>query len=130
TATEPSDTGRDPGITVTLPPVEPDPAVAPIIQREGEQPKPTPRPIAPEERPGTVIKTILGLLTLLALAYLGGHARVVRWEERLGASQLITAGFPFIVLGMLARLPAVGILSDAILVELSPLLRIGLGCIG
>jgi hypothetical protein len=77
-----------------------------------------------------VLKTIVGLLALLVLAYLGGHRRVLQWEERLGISQVITAGFPFVILGMLARLPEVGILSDPVLTEISPLLRLGLGWIG
>jgi Kef-type K+ transport system membrane component KefB len=73
---------------------------------------------------------ILGLLALMALAYLGGHRRVLAWEQRLGISQVITAGLPFIVLGMVARLPSVGILTDRLLDELKPLLRVGLGSVG
>jgi hypothetical protein len=66
----------------------------------------------------------------MPLAYLGGHQRVLAWEKRLGISQVITAGLPFILFGLVARLPSVGLLSDPILNELSPLLRIGLGSIG
>jgi hypothetical protein len=77
-----------------------------------------------------VIKPILGLLALLSLAYVAGHPKVKEWEGKLGISQVITAGFPFVVLGMVARLPRVGILSDSVLVQISPLLRIGLGWIG
>ena len=60
----------------------------------------------------------------------------IKYEEdledkaRLGIAQVITAGFPFVVLGVLARSPDVGILSDAVLVEISPLLRLGLGWLG
>jgi Kef-type K+ transport system membrane component KefB len=81
-------------------------------------------------RSGVVLRAILGLLALLALAYLGGHPRVRRWEERLKISQVITAGFPFVLLGVVARLPTVGVLSDPLLAELSPLLHLGLGWIG
>ena len=85
---------------------------------------------APPTQHGGVIKTILGILVLLTLAYLGGHAKVRAWEERLGISQMMAAGFPFVVLGMIAHLPAIGILTDDVLLELDPLLHVGLGCIG
>jgi Kef-type K+ transport system membrane component KefB len=111
-----------------LPSVEPDPALAPVI--EGRDATLAAEPIAPAERPGVVIRTILGLLALMVLAYLGGDRRVLAWEKRLGISQVITAGFPFVLLGMLARSSSVGILSDPILAELGPLLRLGLGWIG
>jgi Kef-type K+ transport system membrane component KefB len=110
-----------------LPPVEPDPRLAPVIEGEPV----APRAVVPlRERPELVIKTIIGLLVLLTLAYLGGHPRVVGWEERLGVSQLITAGFPFVILGLLARTPSIGVLTDSVLAEISPLLRLGLGWIG
>lgn len=103
-------------------PPEPPPAVE---LPAGEQPR------APVKAPPqAVIKVILGLLGLLALAYVAGHPRVQEIEKRLGISQLVTTGLPFIGLGLLARSPTVGILSDDILVELSPLLHLGLGWIG
>ncbi len=77
-----------------------------------------------------VIKTILGLIALLALAYLGGHPRMRMVERRLRISQVVTAGFPFIALGVVANLPSVGILTDSVLDELTPILRFGLGWIG
>jgi Kef-type K+ transport system membrane component KefB len=120
-------TGAAP-IVAPLPAIDPDPSVAPVI--EGRDPHGSPSPVAPAERPGVVIRTILGLLALMVLAYLGGHRRVLAWEERLGISQVITAGFPFVIVGMIARHPDVGILSDAVLAEISPLLRLGLGWIG
>jgi hypothetical protein len=116
-------------IVAPLPTIEPDPSVAPII--EGRDPShPASPPLTVEERPSLVIKTIVGLLALMVLAYLGGHRKVLVWETRLGVSQVITAGFPFVLLGMLARSPDVGILSDAILAEIGPLLRLSLGWIG
>jgi Kef-type K+ transport system membrane component KefB len=114
-------------IVPTLPPAEPDPQVAPVLEGAKAEIEP-PQVVPPSERPEAVIKTILGLLALLALAYLGGHRSILRWEERLGVSQVITAGFPFVVLGMVAR--GQGILGDSVLVEMSPLLRLGLGWIG
>ena len=46
------------------------------------------------------IKVIGGLVALLVLAYLGGHRRVVRFQERLGIRGVITAGFAFVALGL------------------------------
>lgn len=112
-----------------LPAVQPGPAVAPIVESEQKQ-APEARSIPTRERPGAVIKVILGLLALMALAYLGGDRRVLEWEKRLGVSQVITTGLPFILLGMVARRPSVGILTNPVLTELGPLLRIGLGSIG
>jgi hypothetical protein len=78
----------------------------------------------------SVVKTILGLLALLALAYLGGHPRVRRLEQTLGISQVVTAGFPFVALGLIARLPSVGVLDDRVLAQVTPLLQLGLGWVG
>ena len=74
------------------------------------------------------IKAILGLLVLFALAYIAGHPRVQRFERRLGVAQLVTAGFPFIVLGLIGR--SQGVLSDPVLDAIRPLLPLGLGWIG
>ncbi len=113
-----------------LPRAEPEPAIAPIVLgREALEATP-PVVLEPKQRSAVVVRTLLGLLALLALAYLGSHARVQAFERRVGISQVITAGFPFVLLGLIARLPAVNILSDSVLAELSPVLRIGLGSIG
>ena len=76
------------------------------------------------------IKVIGGLLVLLVLAYLGGHRRVVRFQERLGIGGVITAGFPFIALGAIASHPSIGILSVDVLTRLRPVLHFGLGWLG
>lgn len=115
-------------IVAPLPEVEPGPALAPVI--EGDSAVEAPPPVAPGERPEVVLKTIVGLLAIMVLAYLGGHRRVLDWEARLGISQVITAGFPFVILGLLARQPSIDVLSDRVLAEISPLLRLGLGWIG
>lgn len=114
---------------VALPPATPAPELVPIVLDRHDASDAAP-PIASEDRPAVVIGTLLGLLALLVLAYLGGHPRVQALERRLGVSQVITAGFPFVLLGLVARAPFVSLLSDSLLAELSPLLRIGLGCIG
>ena len=77
-----------------------------------------------------VVKAILGLLVILVLAYLAGHPRVQELEEMLGLSQVVTAGFPFVLLGLIAHHPAIGILSDPVLAEIRPALPLGLGWIG
>jgi hypothetical protein len=111
-----------------LPPALPGPELSPII--EGPPVDQVTEPIALRERPKALVKVIIGLVALLALAYLAGHPAVQRQEHRFGVSQVITAGFPFVLLGLIARHPAVGILGDEVLAELSPLLRLGLGWIG
>src|SRR5690606_16234037 len=75
-------------------------------------------------------RALLGLLGLLVLAYVANHPRVRRLEDWLGLRSAITAGFPFVALGLLARHPAVGVLTDDVLVALTPLIDFGLGWIG
>ncbi len=82
------------------------------------------------EARGLVIRTILGLLALVALSWIGGLPQVRRFEEWLGITHVVTAGFPFVLLGVVGRLPQVGILSDGVLHDLSPVLQFGLGWIG
>lgn len=91
---------------VNLPPVDPDPEIAPIVV--GPEAVHEPPQIESGRRPGALLKTILAVLALILLAYLGGHPRVLELERRLGISQMITAGFPFVVLGLIARTPSVG----------------------
>jgi hypothetical protein len=76
------------------------------------------------------IRAILGLVALLALAYIGGHPKVQSLERKLGISHLVTAGLPFVILGAVAHLPAIRVLSDAVLYQIRPLLVLGLGWIG
>ncbi|HEX4419385.1 MAG TPA: hypothetical protein VH165_15845 [Kofleriaceae bacterium] len=76
------------------------------------------------------IKVIGGLVGLLVLAYLGGHRRVVQFQDRLGISGVITAGFPFVALGLIASRPSIGILGPEIIDRLRPVLQFGLGWLG
>jgi Kef-type K+ transport system membrane component KefB len=76
------------------------------------------------------IKVIAGLCVLLALAYLGGHRKVLRFQERLGIGGVVTAGFPFVALGVIASLPSVGILNEDVIGRLRPILHFGLGWLG
>lgn len=77
-----------------------------------------------------VIKVILGLVFIFGLAYLAGNARVQALENKLQIAQVVTAGLPFVFLGVIAHLPGVGILSPTVLWEIRPLLALGLGWIG
>lgn len=77
-----------------------------------------------------VIKVILGLVFVFALAYLAGNSRVQALENKLQVTQVVTAGLPFVFLGLVAHLPGVGILSESVLWEIRPLLALGLGWIG
>ena len=80
--------------------------------------------------PGVVVKALLGLTALVVLAYLGGHPVVRRLELRLGVSRVVAAGLPFLLLGLLARHDAIGVLSDRTVDHLRPVLHLGLGWIG
>lgn len=77
-----------------------------------------------------VVRTIVGLALLLVLSAAGGHPRVLQWEERLGLRQVAASGAAYFALGMIARIPSVGVLSDEVLDNLAPALRMGLGWIG
>lgn len=83
-----------------------------------------------EGRSTVVIKTVLGLLLLLALAFLGGHPRVRGLERAVGVSRVMAAGLPFVLLGFIMRHPAVKVLTDSVLDDLDPVLLLGLGWIG
>lgn len=113
---------------VVLPPAAPPPRIAPVVDAPARTQAEA--PIASAERPAVLLKTILGLLALITLAYVGGHDRVLAFERKLGIAQVITSGFPFVLLGWTTRTPALGVLTDELLTQLSPLLRLGLGCIG
>lgn len=77
-----------------------------------------------------VIRTLLGLVLLMVLAYVGGHPRVTKLEERLGIAQVMTSGLPYVFLGLLAQQPALDVLNAGTLRSLLPLLQFGLGWIG
>ncbi len=101
---------------------------------------PPPLPPAPRMAPkppqlslqsaSEVIKVVLGLVFLFALAYLAGTSRVQALERKLQVTNVVTAGLPFVFLGVIAHIRGVGILSESVLWELRPLLALGLGWIG
>ncbi len=99
-------------------------------------PPPLPPPMKPSARPlnlqsaSEVIKVVLGLVFMFALAYLAGTSRVQALENKLQVTNVVAAGLPFVFLGVVAHMPGVGILSEPVLWELRPLLALGLGWIG
>jgi hypothetical protein len=106
----------------------PAPAAAPSVEPPTDNGQHAPK--SNEARAWVVIKLVGGLVALLVLAYLGGHRRVVRLQERLGLGGVIAAGFPFIFLGLIARQPEVGILTEDVVRRLTPILHFGLGWLG
>ncbi|MBX3274017.1 MAG: cation:proton antiporter [Sandaracinaceae bacterium] len=113
------------------PPAEPTAEAEPEQAKVARADKPLDRRSITDRTPSdVVIRTLLALLGMLVLAYLAGHPRVQRLEERLGISQVIAAGLPFFALGAIAHHPRVDLLSDALLADLTPLLEFGLGWIG
>ncbi len=84
-----------------------------------------------EPRPASLLlKTVLGLLLLMALVWFGGLPAVRRFEERLGVRQIITGGLPFILLGLIAGHSSVGILDGEVLHDLTPIVDFALGWLG
>ena len=80
--------------------------------------------------PATVVKSMLGFALLLSLAVIAGHRRVTEVERKLGIAHLATTGLPFVLLGLVASQPEVGVLTPAVLFETAPLLTLGLGWVG
>jgi hypothetical protein len=104
---------------------------APVVAEPSEPaPPPAPETLAPGEAPILVVKTLVGLLALIVLAYLGGHAKVRALEEKLGISRVVAAGFPFLLLGFIAASEPVGILSPSVVSHLRPILHLALGWLG
>jgi hypothetical protein len=78
-----------------------------------------------------LVKSVIGLSLLLVLAWLASHPKVrQRLENALGIGHAIASGVAFVLLGLLARHPAVGILDDEVLYDLTPLVHFALGWLG
>ncbi len=73
-------------------------------------------------------RVVIALALAMALAVLGAHPRVIRWERRFGLTVLATSGFPFLLLGILFR--ELGVLTATVLNDLRPLFEFGLGWVG
>ncbi|HVK89205.1 MAG TPA: hypothetical protein VM513_34020 [Kofleriaceae bacterium] len=140
-----SDATPDDAASTSTPPVPPAEVAAPVAPPPAEAVPPASSGAVAAE-PGSLdappdakttsesslfaIKVILGLVVLVVLAYLGGHRKVIRYQERLGISGVITAGFPFVALGLIASSSSVGVLDPEVIGRLRPLLHFGLGWLG
>lgn len=79
---------------------------------------------------GSVARIVLGLVATLALAILANQPRVRRMSARLGMHAVSSTGLPFVILGAVFHLEAVGILTPTVLGHLRPAFEFGLGWIG
>lgn len=77
-----------------------------------------------------VARVVAGLSVALLLAVLMAHPRVKALERRFGVTVLISAGLPFLLMGMIFRMDSVGILTRDVLHDLRPAFEFGLGWIG
>lgn len=77
-----------------------------------------------------LLRVVLGLALVFALAVVAAHPFVRRLERRLGLTVVLSSGLPFIAMGVVFRLPSVGILSDAVVDDLRPALEFGVGWLG
>lgn len=111
-------------------PVADAPPLTPII--DAGVPSPASVSAAPprERSTASLMRVTLGLFALLALTVLGAHPSVRALERRTGLAMVTGSGLPFLALGFVARHPAVGILDDAMLLDLRPLMEFGLAWIG
>lgn len=75
-----------------------------------------------------IARVVLALAVAMALAVVGTHPRVIRWERRFGLTVLATSGFPFLLLGIFFR--ELGVLTHDVLTDLRPLFEFGLGWVG
>src|SRR3954465_15227309 len=117
-------------VTIPVPVIVPAPARPAAPHRQSTPPPAAPTSHHTSQSTWVAIKAIGGIVGLLVLAYLGGHRRVVRFQEQLGISGVITAGFPFVFLGAIAALPSVGVLTPDVLDNFSGILHFGLGWLG
>ena len=117
--------------TIALPPAYSNPDVPLLIAPPPPTP-PLPTDFHPRrlESASEIIKVMLGLVFMFGLAYLAGNPSIQELEEKLRITHVVTAGLPFVFLGVIAHTRAVGILSESVLWELRPLLALGLGWIG
>jgi hypothetical protein len=96
--------------------------------------EPTSVPSAPELGAASahtgLLRVVLGLALAFVLAVLAAHPFVRRLERRLGLTVLVSSGLPFLLMGVVFRIPSVGILTDDVVSDLRPALEFGLGWLG
>jgi hypothetical protein len=76
------------------------------------------------------MRSWIGGVVLLALVLLGSRSIARVAERRGGLSMVLATGLPFVLVGAVARHPAVGVFGDEFLANLRPLLEIALGGLG
>src|SRR5262245_8220334 len=77
-----------------------------------------------------MLRVVLGLALAFGLAVIAAHPLVRRLERRLGLTVFVSSGLPFLALGVLFRLPSIGVLTDEVVSDLRPALEFGLGWLG
>jgi hypothetical protein len=77
-----------------------------------------------------VARAVVGIVLLLVLAYIAGHPRLTRFEQRLKVNASVTTGLIFVALGMFAAQRSVGVLTDSILYAIAPIVPFCLGWYG
>jgi Kef-type K+ transport system membrane component KefB len=77
-----------------------------------------------------LLRVVLGLAGAFLMAVLATHPLVRRLERRLGLTVILSSGLPFLALGVVFRLPVVGILTNEVVSDLRPLLEFGVGWLG
>ena len=85
-------------------------------------------PVQPGQE--VVTRPILGLVALLALAYVAGRPELARFEKKLALNPLVTTGLAFVLLGWLAASGHVRVLTDSVIRAIGPIVPLGLGWLG
>ena len=75
-----------------------------------------------------IARVVVALSVAVALAVVGAHPRVLRWERRFGLTVLASSGFPFLLLGLIFR--ELDVLTPRVFTDLRPLFEFGLGWVG
>jgi hypothetical protein len=91
-------------------------------------PPPVPKRVRRAPTAFEAITAIIGLIAVVGMAYLASHPKVQELEELLGITAVVTAGFPFVLFGLIGG--QIGILSESVLDYLRPFIPLGLGWIG
>lgn len=91
---------------------------------------PPPAVAVPISHDSGLLRVVLGLALAFILAIAAAHPIVRRIERRLGLTVLLSSGLPFLALGVIFRLPSVGILTDNVVDDLRPALEFGIGWLG
>jgi hypothetical protein len=64
-----------------------------------------------------LLRVVVGLTAVLALAVIAAHPLVRKVERKLGLTVLVSSGLPFLALGVIFRHPSIGILTDDVVAD-------------